>query len=136
MRTLTIEINKHDYSSYAEECQCPEEFKAECDDTCRYLDGDRRELDDNSEQPYDLDGDDIECAEGDVIQAAVDHIIRTAPGNYDASLSPIEDVREYCWLTDTYEHPEGYERETTVRFTGDWTVDERTEIFRRIAVHS
>lgn len=70
--------------------------------------------------------------EGDVLSWAVDRIDRT--GVTEPSAYPISDaVPEHAWLSGRYD--DSYEgdskvTETSVRLTGDWSPQQRAEVFR------
>jgi hypothetical protein len=91
-----------------------------------WLDGDSRLLRDRGKtsESYDPDFDD----EGSPVLWAIDRLRRA---NLEASAYPIPDeVGEHVWLSECYEHPEGYHVETTVYLVGDWTPGERATVMR------
>ncbi|WP_413116225.1 hypothetical protein ACK1X7_36955 [Streptomyces sp. CY1] len=81
------------------------------------------------------DEDDAEWWEGDVIAWAVDRIERA--GVTEPSIYPIGDaVPEHAWLHGRYEDPyEGDSKiaETSVRLAGDWSPQQRAEIFHKVS---
>lgn len=54
----------------------------------------------------------------------------------EPSVYPIPaELPEHAWLSGTYEHPcDGTTLESSYRLTGDWTPQERAEVFRVVAV--
>lgn len=111
-----VEINKHLVSYYAEDGET-------------WLDGDYREIEpvDSTQVEYDLNEWQLP------VEWAVDEIGDTDAS--EASTSPIPDaVPEHNWLYGSYTNPyTGDVLETTVRLTGDWTEEERAEVFRAFA---
>ncbi|MGA5506905.1 hypothetical protein [Streptomyces umbrinus] len=100
-----------------------------------WMDGDSRTI----ERPFatreTYDEYDAEWCAGDVLSWAVDKIERT--GVTEPSAYPIGDaVPEHAWLSCRYEDPyEGDSNvtETSVRLTGDWSSQQRAEVFRAVS---
>lgn len=78
---------------------------------------------------------DAEWWEGDVVAWAVDKIDPT--GVTEPSAYPIGDAAPgHAWLSGRYEDPyEGDSKvtETSVRLTGDWSPQQRAEVFRAVS---
>ncbi|UIX34315.1 hypothetical protein [Streptomyces sp. GQFP] len=78
---------------------------------------------------------DAEWWEGDVVAWAVDKIDQT--GATETSAYPVGDFApEPAWLSGRREDPyEGDNKvtETSVRLTGDWSPQQRTDVFRAVS---
>jgi hypothetical protein len=100
--------------------------------------GDRRTIERPRTERIAYDADDAEWWEGDVIAWAIDQIDKTDVT--EASLDPILDaVGEHVWLSGSYSDPyQGDQRvtETSVYLRGEWTLEQRAEVFRRAANRS
>ena len=96
-----------------------------------WMDGSNVELETPSTSTLVYDADDAED-HGSPVGWAVDALDRTDV--VEASMWPIPDaVREHDWLSGSYQDPyrgESRVTETTARLTGDWTPEERAEVFR------
>lgn len=99
-----------------------------------WLEGDRRELEApeaSTETCSITDAQDY----GTAVEWAVQRI--KGMNASEASLYPIGDaVPEHAWLSETYEDPyrgDSHVTETSVRLTGDWTPEERAQVFRAVA---
>ncbi|MFD5701321.1 hypothetical protein [Streptomyces lasiicapitis] len=101
----------------------------------QWLDGEFRTLQPEFTTRETYDEDDAELWEGDVIAWAVDTVDRT--GAIEPSAYPIGDtVPAHGWLSGRYEDPyEGDNKvtETSVRLTGDWSPQQRAEVFRAVS---
>ena len=130
-----IEVTRHVVAYHAERCEITE-ADHECTADCTWLDGDKRELEAPATETITPDADDLEWHDGSVIVWAADHIW-TKTDATEPSVSPVPDtLGEHEWLSGAHADPyEGDWRvtETTVRLTGDWTPEERAQVFDRIA---
>jgi hypothetical protein len=127
----TIEVTTRVVSTEAESCRFEGEDDHECTGDCTSLDGDVRELETPSTQEITADADDLEAFEGDPVAWAVDYI-RTKTDAVEPSSSPIGDTaREHEWLSGTYtdSYDNSKETHTSVRLTGDWTEQQRAQVF-------
>jgi hypothetical protein len=127
----TLEITRRVVSTEAEECAYAGEDDHECTGDCLSLDGDVRELETPSTEEITADADDIEAHDGDPVAWAADYI-RSKTDVTEPSASPIGDtVREHEWLSGTYTDPYDGAKETLtmVRLTGDWTEEQRAQVF-------
>ncbi|MFF9897748.1 hypothetical protein [Streptomyces longispororuber] len=81
------------------------------------------------------DQDEADLWDGDLIAWAVDKVDRT--GATEPSAYPLGDaVPEHGWLHGQYEDPYGGDSkvtETSVRLTGDWTPEQRAQVFRTVS---
>lgn len=132
--TYTIEVTTRVVTGEAESCRYEGENdpEHECTGECTSLDGDVRELEAPRIEEITADADDLEAFEGDPVAWAVDHI-RTHTDATEPSSSPIGDTaREREWLSgtraDVYDNSR--ETQTTVRLTGDWTEQQRAQVFK------
>ncbi|MCT9080481.1 hypothetical protein [Streptomyces fulvoviolaceus] len=99
-----------------------------------WMDGDSRVSERSFTTCETYDEYDAEWWGGDVIAWAVDKIDRA--GATEPSAYPIGDaVPEHAWLSGRYEDPyEGDSKvtETSVRLIGDWSPQQRAEVFRAV----
>jgi hypothetical protein len=127
-----IEVNKRDVSRYAEECEFKNDDDHECDDQCRYLDGDVREIRDYGKAEYEYDPDDAELY-GTPVQWASEYL---GGHNFPALNKPqIHDgkVSEHEWLSASDPHPyQEHETEYSIYLRGDWTPEERAQVFEAV----
>lgn len=127
-----IEVNKRDVSQYAEECPFRDEADHECDDQCRYLDGDVREIRDHGRSEYEYDTDDAE-EHGAPVRWATEYL---GGHHFPALYKPqIHDgkVSEHEWLS--AHDPDPYKDEETeysIYLRGDWTPEERAQVFAAV----
>jgi|SRR5690606_6345819 len=126
----TIEVYKRDVSQYAEECEYKNEADHECDGQCRHLDGDVREIRSHGTGEYAYDGDDAELY-GTPVQWATEYLGgHNFPALYRSSSIQDGKAAEGDWLTGHESHPhEEYETEYSIYLRGDWTPEERAQVF-------
>lgn len=98
-----------------------------------WLDGDTFELADHGTTVETPDEYDLEEF-GNPVAWAIDRLRRTDA--HEPSQLPVPDrVGEHAWLGGCYCHPYNNEHEeTTARLYGDWTPEERAEVFRGVTV--
>ncbi|MEU6260177.1 hypothetical protein ACFUEN_29770 [Streptomyces griseorubiginosus] len=101
----------------------------------QWMDGDFRTIEPPFTTCESYDEDDAQWWDGDLISWAVAKIDPT--GVTEPSASPIGDsLPDHAWLSGRYEDPyEGDSRvtETSVRLTGDWSPQQRAEVFRAVS---
>lgn len=129
-----IAVTKCVVSYRAEKCAFEDEEDHECESDCTWLGGDSRELETPNTCEVTPDEYDLEWHDGSVIAWAVDYC-RNNEYVTEASFAPIGDAApEHAWLSATSEDPyQGDSRvtETSVYLKGDWTEQQRAEIFRK-----
>lgn len=131
----TLEITTRVVSYRAESCPFEGEDDHECESDCTWMDGDSRELETPTTTEIDPDVWDLDWYDGSVIAWAVDQC-RNKYYVTDASEGPLGDtVPAHAWLSASSE--DGYQgdarvTETTVRLIGDWTEQQRSEVFRLV----
>lgn len=130
----TIEETKAVVSYRAEECEITDEDH-ECTGDCTWLDGDKRELESPSTSEIEPDAYDLEEYDNSPVAWAVEYIWRKTDA-VTPSVDPIgATVGAHCWISGSYNHPylnDSHVTETSVRLTGDWTDEERAQVFRGI----
>lgn len=133
---IIAEMNEFRVPAHTCDDSCLTPIDHECTADCTWLDGDKRELEAPATETVTPDADDLEWHDGSVIVWAADHIW-TKTDATEPSVSPVPDtLGEHEWLSGAHADPyEGDWRvtETTVRLTGDWTPEERAQVFDRIA---
>lgn len=129
-----IEVNKRVVSYRAEKCEFEGTEDHECESDCTWMEGESRELETPTTSEDSPDKYDLELFDGSLIDWAVDYCCNKACVT-KASSSPVEDsVPEHDWLHASDEDPyRGDSRvtETSVYLRGDWTDQQRAEVFRR-----
>jgi hypothetical protein len=98
-----------------------------------WLDGSHVELETPDTETLEYDAAEDAEEHGSPIGWAVDMLDRTDV--VEASMWPITDqVQEHNWLhgtyADPYQGPGRHDTETTARLIGDWTPEERAQVFR------
>lgn len=128
-----IEVNKRDVSPYAETCEYEGQEDHECDGDCRWLDGDLREIRDHGKSEYEYDPRDADLY-GPPVQWATECLAGSSFPALHPSSSPVEDAtREHEWLHGASPDPyKDEETEYSVYLRGDWTPEERAQVFRAV----
>ena len=128
-----IEVNKRDVSQYAETCGFKDEPDHECDEQCRYMDGDVREIRDHGQSDYAYDSDDAE-EHGTPVAWAISYLGgQNFPDLHNGSSCHDGKRGEREWLSANDPHPyEEHETEWSVYLRGDWTEEERFQIFAAV----
>lgn len=127
-----IEVNKRDISQYAETCEYAGQDDHECDEMCRYLDGDVREIRDHGQSNYEYDSDDAELY-GSAVQWATEYLGgRDFPALYKPQIRDGR-VGEHEWLSTNEPGPyKEEETEYSIYLRGDWTPEERAQVFEAV----
>ncbi|MFE0472606.1 hypothetical protein ACFW2V_13425 [Streptomyces sp. NPDC058947] len=127
-----IEVNKRDVSRYAEKCEHEGQDDHECDEMCRYLDGDVRVIRDHGQSDYEYDDSDAED-HGTPVRWAIDYLGgHHFPDLYKPSIRGGK-VSECEWLSANDPDPyRDQETEYSIYLRGDWTPEERAQVFEAV----
>lgn len=116
----------------AEPCSYASDPDHTCESDCSWMDGDSRELESPYTATHTPDKWDFEWNGGSVFDWALSVIRETSVT--ECSGRPIgKELSDHVWLSGSYDDPyQGDNRvtETSVYLTGDWTPQERSQIFR------
>ncbi|GAA1895100.1 hypothetical protein [Streptantibioticus ferralitis] len=130
---FTIEITRHVVSYRTPERVTPPGGRYGGE----WMDGDSRTIERPRTERVVYDADDADWWDGNVIAWAVEQIGKTDVTEASQDLIP-DAVGEHTWLSGSYADPYRSDQrvtETSVYLRGEWTGEQRAEVFRRATSH-
>lgn len=137
-----IEISRRELSLYAEDHRCSEGDRDCCDGSCRYPEGDAREIWDHGTSVTEMDSDDWE-EHGDPVTWAAWYLSEHHPEITESFAGMTEtfdsqwrsSVPEHAWLSGTSDDPyKDQVTETTVWLKGEFDTYQRSKVFALVVL--